>query len=58
MKELGIKMASGTWGADRFAAVPKGTPKEIKAYLSDLILKTLADPETHAAFEKVGVSVA
>ncbi len=57
MKELGIKMASGTWGADRFAAVPKGTPKEIKAYLSDLILKTLADPETHAAFEKVGVSV-
>ncbi|MGE4528902.1 MAG: Bug family tripartite tricarboxylate transporter substrate binding protein [Rhodospirillaceae bacterium] len=57
MKDLKIKMASGTWGADRFAAVPKGTDKAIKAYLSHLILKTLADPETHAAFEKVGVSV-
>ena len=57
MKDLNIRMASGTWGADRFAAVPKGTPEEIKAYLSHLILKTLADPKTQDAFKKVGVTV-
>lgn len=55
MKELNIPMASGTWGADRFAAVPKGTSKEIKDYLAYLIQKTLADPQTRDAFEKVGI---
>jgi len=57
MKDLGVKMASGTWGADRFAAVPKGTSKEIKAYLSYLIGKTLAEKETHEAFSKVRIEV-
>lgn len=57
MKDLGIKMASSTWGADRFAAVPKGTSTEIKAYLSSLIMKTLAEKATHEAFAKVGVEV-
>lgn len=57
MKMLNIKMASDTWGADRFAAVPKGTPKEIKNYLSYLIEKTLADKETKEAFAKVKVEL-
>lgn len=57
MKELGIQMASGTWGADRFAAVPKGTPPDIKNYLAYLIQKTLADKQTREAFEKVGITV-
>jgi tripartite-type tricarboxylate transporter receptor subunit TctC len=57
MKALNIKMASSTWGADRFAAVPKGTSKEIKEYLAFLIHKTLADKATVEAFAKVGVEV-
>ena len=57
MKALNIKMASGTWGADRFAAVPKGTSKDIKEYLAYLIQKTLADKTAREAFEKVGVEV-
>lgn len=57
MKELGIPMASGTWGADRFVAVPKGTPPAIKNYLAYLIQKTLADPQTRAAFEKAGIEL-
>lgn len=57
MKALNIKMASSTWGADRFAAVPKGTSKEIKEYLSYLIEKTLADKATHEAFKKVGIEI-
>ncbi|MBO0904056.1 tripartite tricarboxylate transporter substrate binding protein [Jiella sonneratiae] len=58
MKDLGIEMASGTWGADRFAAVPKGTDPAVKAYLASLIAKTLADEETKKAFEAVGVELA
>ena len=57
MKDLNIKMASATWGADRFAAVPKGTDKEIKEYLSYLIGKTLAEKETHEAFSKVRIEL-
>ena len=57
MKDLNIKMASDTWGADRFAAVPKGTSKEIKDYLSYLIEKTLADKATHEAFAKVRIEL-
>lgn len=57
MKELNIPMASGTWGADRFVAVPKGTSKEIKDYLAYLIQKTLADKQTRDAFEKVGIEL-
>jgi len=57
MKELNVKMASATWGADRFAAVPKGTSKAIKDYLAALIAKTLADKQTQEAFEKVGIVV-
>jgi putative tricarboxylic transport membrane protein len=57
MKDLNIKMASGTWGADRIALVPKGTSKEIKEYLAYLIQKTLADKQTREAFEKVGITV-
>jgi len=58
MKSLHIKMASGTWGADRFAAVPKGTPRAVKDYLAYLIHKTLEDKATQEAFEKVGIKVA
>ncbi len=57
MKDVGIKMAAGTWGADRFAAVPKGTPKDIKEYLAHIINKTLADEKTHEAFKKVGIHI-
>jgi len=57
MKALHVKIASGTWGADRFAAVPKGTPKAIKNYLAYLIHKTLEDKATQQAFEKVGIAV-
>jgi len=57
MKDLGIKMASDTWGADRFVAVPKGTSKEIKDYLAFLIEKTLADKATKEAFAKVKVEL-
>ena len=58
MKDLGIKMASSTWGADRFACVPKGTPKARKDYLGALIQKTLADPKTAEAYKKVGIIIA
>lgn len=58
MKDLHIQMASATWGADRFAAVPKGTRKDIKEYLAYLIQKTLDDKATQEAFEKVGIAVA
>ena len=58
MKDLGVAMASATWGADRFAAVPKGTSNEIKQYLAYLIEKTLADGMTREAFEKVGIGIA
>jgi len=57
MKALNIKMASGTWGADRFAEVPKGTDKAIKEYLAHLIAKTLADKATHEAFAKVRIEL-
>jgi tripartite-type tricarboxylate transporter receptor subunit TctC len=57
MKDLNIKMASSTWGADRFAAVPNGTDKAIKDYLAYLIQKTLADPKTAEAYKKVGILV-
>lgn len=57
MKALHVKMASGTWGADRFAAVPKGTPAAIKNYLAYLIHETLEDRKTQKAFEKVGITV-
>jgi tripartite-type tricarboxylate transporter receptor subunit TctC len=57
MKALDIKMASDTWGADRFAAVQKGTSKDIKEYLAYLIEKTLADKATHEAFKKVGIEL-
>jgi len=58
MKSLNIEMASSTWGADRFAAVPKGTDKAIKDYLAYLIQKTLADPKTAEAYKKVGIDIA
>jgi tripartite-type tricarboxylate transporter receptor subunit TctC len=58
MKALGIKMASSTWGADRYACVPKGTPKDRKDFIASLIQKTLADPKTVEAYNKVGIAVA
>lgn len=58
MKDLNIAMASGTWGADRFAAVPKGVGDDRKAYLAHLIAKTLADKQTEEAFQKVGIDIA
>lgn len=58
MKDLNINMASGTWGADRFAAVPKGVSEDRKKFLAYLIEKTLADKETKDAFQKVGIDVA
>ena len=57
MKALNVKMASDTWGADRFAAVPKGTSKEIKNYLAYLMEKTMADAATKEAFAKVKVEL-
>jgi putative tricarboxylic transport membrane protein len=58
MKDLNVKMAPGTWGADRFAAVPKGVPDDRKQYLAFLIQKTLADKRTAEAFQKVGIDIA
>lgn len=58
MKDLNIDMAPGTWGADRFAAVPKGTPKARQEYLAYLIQKTLKDEKTHEAFKEVGIELA
>lgn len=57
MKDLGIKMASGTWGADRLVAVSAKVPADIRNYLASLIQKTLAEPETKAAFKKVGIDL-
>lgn len=57
MSELGIKIAPNTWGAVRFAAVPKGTPKAIQKYLSYIIVKTLNQKQTQKAFAKVGINV-
>ena len=57
MKDLGITMASGTWGADRFVAVPKGMSEDKKAYLAFVIAKTLADKQTVEAFHKISVDI-
>jgi len=57
MSELGIDIAPNTWGAVRFAAVPKGTPKKIEKYLSYIIVKTLKQKQTQKAFAKVGINV-
>lgn len=57
MKDLGIRMASGTWGADRLVAVSSRVPADIRDYLASLIQKTLADPQTRVAFKKVGIDL-
>lgn len=57
MKDLGIKMSPGTWGADRLVAVSARVPANVRDYLASLIAKTLADPETKAAFNKVGIDL-
>lgn len=57
MKDLGIKMASGTWGADRLVAVSSRVPANVRDYLASLIAQTLAQPQTQAAFEKVGIDL-
>lgn len=57
MSELGIDIAPNTWGAARFAAVPKGTPKAIQKYLGYIIFKTLKQKQTQQAFTKVGINV-
>lgn len=57
MSELGINIAPNTWGAVRFAAVPKGTPEAIQKYLSYIIVKTLKQKQTQKAFAKVGINV-
>lgn len=57
MKDLGVKMASATWGADRFVGINAKVDPGIKAYLGDLIEKTLKDEETRKAFEKVGIAL-
>lgn len=57
MKDLGIAMDTGIWGADRLVAVNPQVPAEIKKYLADLIQETLADHETKEAFEKVGIEL-
>lgn len=57
MKDLHIKMASGTWGADRFVAVSSYVSNGIGNYLASLIEKTLADKQTKQAFEKVGIEL-
>lgn len=58
MRDLGIKMTSDTWGADRFVGVPEKTPDDIKAYLEAAVEKTLADPQTVEAFKQVGIVLA
>lgn len=57
MKDLGIRMASGTWGADRLVAVNARVPADIRDYLASLIATTLAQPQTRAAFKKVGIDL-
>jgi len=57
MKDLGIKMETGVWGADRLVAVSPKVPAEIKTYLEQAIAYTLADPESKDAFEKVGIEL-
>jgi len=57
MKDLGITMASGTWGADRFVALPKDVSEDKKAYLAFVIAKTSADKQTAEAFHKIGIDI-
>lgn len=57
MKDLGIKIASGTWGADRLVAVRPQVSNDIKAYLASIIHEALHDKQTEAAFEKVGIEL-
>ena len=57
MKDLGIHMASGTWGADRLVAVSSRVPANIRDYLASLVAQTLAQPQTKAAFAKVGIDL-
>ena len=58
MQDLGITMAPGTWGADRFVAIPKGVSEDKKAYLAFVIARTLADKQTAEAFRKISVDLA
>jgi tripartite-type tricarboxylate transporter receptor subunit TctC len=55
MKDIGVKMAAATWGADRFVGINANVSEEIKTYLADMIEKTLKDEDTRKAFEKVGI---
>ncbi|MBP1849267.1 tripartite tricarboxylate transporter substrate binding protein [Rhizobium halophytocola] len=57
MKDVGIKMESGIWGADRLVAVNPKVPDDIKAYLSAIIQDALHDKESREAFEKVGIEL-
>ena len=57
MKDVGVKIPSGTWGADRLLAVSPNVPTEIKAYLASIIADTLKDEKTREAFEKVGIEL-
>lgn len=57
MSEFGIDVDSGIWGASRFAVVPKGTPQEIKDYLSAALIEVMQDPQTIEAFAEVGIAV-
>ncbi len=52
--ELGIPVGGNLWGIWRFLSVPPSTPKDRIRYLEAAFLETLRDPETQAAFEKLG----
>lgn len=55
LKEQGINFS--TWGSPKGVAAPKGTPKEIVDYYSDLLKKISDDPEYKKAMADMGQPV-
>jgi len=52
--ELGIPVGGNLWGIWRFLTVPPNTPKDRVRFLEAAFLEALQDPETQAAYEKLG----
>lgn len=52
--ELGIPVGGNLWGIWRFLSVPPNTPEDRVRFLEAAFLEALRDPETQAAYDKLG----
>ena len=57
MVERGVPMPGGVWGANRCAIVRNTTPEPVRRYLEAGLLRTLNDPQTKSAFDRVGIVI-